>query len=263
MSNPGEAATIAENWKRVTDEVARAAVAAGRDPSEIQIIGVSKYVDAETTAALADAGCRQLGENRPQQLWDKAESPSLAGRVRWHLIGHLQTNKVRRTLRYRPLIHSVDSERLLRAIDHEAVAGGFVADVLIEANVSGDAAKTGLAASAVEELLEKCLAWRAERDASSAGERVPPAGESTSPGGVNLRGLMAMAGWGTAGDDARRQFARTRGLRDRLRSTLGVELPELSMGMSGDFAEAIAEGATMVRIGSRLFDGVPRTGRHG
>lgn len=249
MSKSDDAAIIAENWKRVTDEVAHAAVAAGRDPAEVRIIGVSKYVDADTTAALVDAGCDQLGENRPQQFWGKAEHPSLAGRVRWHLIGHLQTNKARRTLRYRPLIHSVDSERLLRAIDDEAVAGGFTVDVLVEANVSGDESKTGLAAAAVEELVTKCRAWRAERD-------------PTAPGGVNLCGVMAMAGWGTDGGEAKRQFARTRKLRDHLRSTFGVELPELSMGMSGDFAEAIAEGATMVRIGSRLFEGVPRTGRH-
>ena len=180
-----------------------------------------------------EAGCTNLGESRPQSLWQKAESLSLDPAVRWHLIGHLQRNKVRRTTRHQPIIHSIDSERLLAAVAEEATAQNRVLSVLLEVNISGDEAKTGIAASELAGILER----------------------SSLPG-VRVVGLMAMAGWGTDSNDARRQFEQTRELRDRLQQTTGHALPELSMGMSGDFREAIAAGATMVRIGSRLFEGV-------
>lgn len=149
------------------------------------------------------------------------------------MIGHLQRNKIRRTLRCDPVVHSVDSQRVLEAIADEAVLRDYQADVLLEVNISGDQAKTGFA----PEGLGRVLA-------------------NLPSSGVRVLGLMAMAGWGTDPDDARRQFAKTRQLRDELASVTGCELPELSMGMSGDFVAAIAEGATMVRIGSRLFEGV-------
>lgn len=227
---------IAHSWNRVRDAVADAAVAAGRAPSSVTIVGVSKYVDAPTTAALLAAGCRDLGESRPQCLWQKAEwfdqQGDLAELPRWHLVGHLQRNKVRRTLPLVNLIHSVDSPRLLDALHSEAVALGRIARVLLEVNVSGEQAKTGLPPDAAERLLQQTLS-------------VPQ---------VQVIGLMAMAGWGTAGDDARRQFARLRALRDRWQDASGAPLPELSMGMSNDFAEAVQEGATMVRIGTALFE---------
>lgn len=225
-------AQIERNWHSVRDEVHRAAGQCNRDPDSIRLIGVTKYVDSETTRVLAEAGCTELAESRPQVLWQKAESLSIPA-VRWHLIGHLQRNKVRRTLRQRPIIHSIDSERLLRAVAEEAESQNQVASILLEVNISGDAAKTGLPPMELARLLE-CL--------------------PTS--GVRVLGLMAMAGWGTETADARRQFDQVRDLRDELQQRLGRKLPELSMGMSGDFREAIAEGATMVRIGSRLFEGV-------
>lgn len=238
MSDTNSRLRIAENWRAVVEEVRQAAASTGRDPAGIQIIGVSKYVDAATTGALVDAGCTDLGESRPQQLWQKAEFLPLAGRVRWHLIGHLQTNKVRRTLRCHPVIHSVDSDRLLQKIDDEARAQQIEVPVLVEVNVSGDPAKTGLSPDMVEALLDDFP--------------VPP----EPAGGARVCGLMAMAGWGTRPTEARHQFADARELRDHLQMKSGVPLPELSMGMSGDFAAAIAEGATMVRIGSRLFEGI-------
>ncbi|MCG8651455.1 MAG: YggS family pyridoxal phosphate-dependent enzyme [Pirellulales bacterium] len=228
------------NWLHVCDDVRRAAEASGREPGEIQIIGVSKYVDVPTTLALAQAGCLALGESRPQQLWQKAEAihwqdPRRETPLRWHLIGHLQRNKIRRVLRHVPIIHSVDSRRVIEAIAEEAVAQGLQIDVLLEANISGEPAKTGLPP---EELAELCA-------------DLPAAG-------IHVIGLMAMAGWKTDPNQARRQFARTRELRDNLVLQTGLALPELSMGMSGDFPQAIAEGATMVRIGSRLFEGIDR-----
>lgn len=214
-------------------EVQEAARHAGRAPDSVQVIGVSKYVDAKMTAALVSAGCDNLGESRPQSLWQKAEEFGEAVDVRWHMIGHLQRNKVRRLLRHRPLVHSIDSERILRSIAEEAASQSQSIDVLLEVNISGDQAKTGLDPRAVVELM-----------------RVLP------EQGVKVRGLMAMAGWGTDRSDARHQFEQTRELRDRVEQATGCSLPELSMGMSGDFREAIEAGATMVRIGSRLFEGV-------
>ena len=232
MFDDSVAARLQDNWKHVCDDVAKAATASGRRPEDIQIIGVSKYVDAKTTAALFSAGCRALGESRPQQLWSKAESLALGDQVRWHLIGHLQRNKIRRTLRWNPVVHSVDSRRLLESIAEEAVLQDHCADVLLEVNISGDEAKTGFAPDQLEPVIA-----------------------DLPRNGVRVRGLMAMAGWGTDPDDARQQFARTRQLRDALAAACGCELTELSMGMSGDFEAAIAEGSTMVRIGSRLFEG--------
>lgn len=224
---------LAENWRAVEAEVAEAVEVCRRRPSEITLVGVTKYVDADHTRALVDAGCTHLGESRPQSLWQKAESPLLQVDVTWHLIGHLQTNKVRRLLRHRPIIHSVDSERLLRAIADESAARELTTRVLLEINISGDEAKTGLSPIEAEALLEQ----------------LPKAG-------IELVGLMAMAGWGTGRDEARRQFDATRELRDQWSQRYHLDLPELSMGMSGDFREAIAAGSTIVRIGSRLFEGI-------
>ena len=224
---------IAENWNQVVQEVADATALSGRSIDQVKIIGVTKYVEVEATTALVQAGCRDLGENRPQVLWEKAESEGWDETIRWHVIGHLQRNKVRRTLRHRPVIHSVDSPRLLEAIATESVTGGITTRVMLEVNISGEDAKTGMTANQLSDLLE-----------------------NLPPSGIEVIGLMAMAGWGTDTDEASRQFAAVRTLRDSLRDRHGLPLAELSMGMSGDFAAAIAEGATLVRIGSRLFEGV-------
>lgn len=234
---------IRENWQQVQADVAAAAQQSGREPASVAIVGVSKYVDAETTAALFDAGCPILGENRPQALWQKAEhfqqrklADPQVGLPSWHLIGHMQRNKTKRTIPLVDLIHSVDSLRLLQAIAEQAERLEHDVAVLIEVNVSDESNKTGLAPSDAESVLMESLKWQP----------------------IQVRGLMAMAGWGTDTDVARRQFAKLRALRDRFRASSGLPLPELSMGMSGDYREAIAEGATIVRIGSRLFEGVPR-----
>ena len=146
---------IQDNWGLVREEVAAATAASGRTPDEVTVIGVTKYVDAAYTAMLIQAGCADLGENRPQVLWSKAESPGFPSNLRWHMIGHLQTNKVRRLLRYQPLIHSVDSERLLGVIAKESVAREVKTRVLLEVNISGDAEKTGMSATQLEELMQQ------------------------------------------------------------------------------------------------------------
>lgn len=238
---------VAENYASVRASVAEACREAGRAPEGVRIVAVTKYVGIEAAMAVYEAGCRDLAESRPQELWRKADAFAAAGlQPRWHLIGHLQRNKVRRTLPVVHLVHSIDSVRLLRAIDEEARAAGRVADVLVEANLDGGAGRTGAAIDDVPSLV-----------AAAAG-----------CGGIRVRGLMGMASAAERGDGAkaravaREQFASLRTLRDSLRGTPGAEsLEELSMGMSGDFREAILEGSTIVRIGSALFEEVidPRT----
>ncbi|HEY3394754.1 MAG TPA: YggS family pyridoxal phosphate-dependent enzyme [Lacipirellulaceae bacterium] len=233
--------SIAENLQRVCERIARAAEAAGRRHEEITLVGVTKYVDAQQAAELAAAGCTDLGESRPQELWKKVAEieqagPSSAPAIRWHLVGHLQRNKVHRTLPLVLLIHSVDSERLLAAINEaraaEGDSGGPV-DVLLEVNTSGEAAKHGLAPDDVARLLD--VAPRYPR--------------------VYILGLMTMAALEGGLGVAAQNFASLRELRDRLRPAApNCALNELSMGMSADFEVAIREGATMVRIGSLLWE---------
>lgn len=225
---------IRKNWLAAVDEVHQAAIDAGRPAEDVRIVGVSKYVDSPTTAALIDAGCHDLGEARPQQLCEKAAALSEYTNVNWHLIGSLQRNKVRRTLEVATTIHSIDSLKLLRFVDTVAGELKRMPELLMEVNVSGDDNKHGF----------------------STAELLAAADDLASVQSVRIVGLMAMAGLEASRSEARSQFAALRNLRDQLSDASGLPLPELSMGMSGDFIDAIAEGATMVRIGSRLFEGV-------
>lgn len=234
MTSPSQSLQqITDNWQYVSAGVNSAAKAANRDPLSVKIVGVTKYVDAELAGDLVTAGCHDLGENRPQMLWAKAESLIDRGPITWHMIGHVQTNKLRRMLRYHPLIHSVDSPRLLEAIEQESEHQQCTTDVLLEVNISGDAAKTGLAPETVKELLQR-----------------------TPNHHVRVMGLMAMSGLGSNQETALQQFQQVAQLRDDLQDSTGIELPELSMGMSGDYEQAIQAGATLVRIGSALFKGL-------
>jgi PLP dependent protein len=229
------ASRIAENVARVQARIAAAAARSGRPADAVTLVSVTKYVSLDVTAAAFEAGCRVLGESRPQDLWAKAAALAHLD-VRWHLVGHLQRNKIRRTLPLVNLVQSVDSLRLLEAIDDEAARLGRAVDVLVEVNISLDAAKTGLAPDEVEPLLAR----------------------AAELAHVSIRGLMGMAG--VEGDlaAARRDFANLRALRDRLapRVAPSIVLSELSMGMSGDFEVAIEEGATIIRLGSVLFEGL-------
>jgi len=224
--------SLADRVAEVRERMAQAATRSGRPASAVQLVAVSKYVDAAIARQLVAAGCLDLGEARPQELWHKAQA--LADlTVRWHLVGHLQTNKVRRTLPLVELIHSVDSARLLDAINEVAPADR-PARVLIEVNTSGDASKHGLPLKEVEPLLVQIDHWPH----------------------VRVCGLMTMAAREGGFDIARRNFADLRNLRDTLKPRVpdGVALDELSMGMSDDYEIAIEEGATLVRVGSVLFE---------
>lgn len=225
---------IADNVAEVRERIAAAARRSGRDPSAITLVCATKYVELEEIRAVIEAGCHDLGESRPQQLWQRAAA--LQGQpIRWHLIGHLQRNKVARTLPLVHLIHSVDSRRLLDALDEAARRIDQQADILLEVNVSGDAAKHGFAPDDLEPLLPDLPRYSALR----------------------VRGLMTMASLEGGLDTARRDFSHLRTLRDRLRPKCpdGASMEALSMGMSGDYEIAIEEGATIVRIGSALFEG--------
>jgi pyridoxal phosphate enzyme (YggS family) len=227
--------TIVDNLNQVRERIAAAAWRSGREPSAITLVAVTKYASTASIAALVDAGCLDLGESRPQQLWQRA--PEFAHRsVRWHLIGHLQRNKVARTLPLVSLIHSCDSLRIAAALNQAAAQSAKPIDVLLEVNISGDPAKGGFAAEEVAPGLDQL------------------AGLSQ----LRIRGLMAMAGTPDDAAAARSDFRRLRELRDRLRTNCppNVLLDELSMGMSGDYEVAIEEGATIVRVGSALFEGV-------
>ncbi|HPM82076.1 MAG TPA: YggS family pyridoxal phosphate-dependent enzyme [Candidatus Anammoximicrobium sp.] len=226
---------IADNVARVRQAIAEAAARSGRRADDVTLIAVSKYVGTAEIDALLAAGCRDLGENRPQDLWRKAEQ--LRDRpIRWHMIGHLQRNKARRTLPLVTMLHAGDSWRLLEAASQHLQQSQQTLDVLIEVNVSGDEAKHGFGPEEVEPLLPQ-IAQLAQ---------------------LRVRGLMAMARWGGTPDDARRDFVRLRELREGLAVSCPpqISLHELSMGMSGDFEVAIEEGATLVRVGSALFEGV-------
>jgi len=228
------------NLAAVRDRVTAACRLAGRDPHTVRLVGVTKYVSTGLARMLLEAGCVDLAESRPQSLWEKGSA--LADhdpRPRWHLIGHLQRNKIRRTLPLLTLLHSLDSPRLLEAIEAEAAAAGIVCDALIEVNIAGDPGRTGVMEADAAALVEAAMGMRHVRVLGLMGMAAVPDGDAT-------------------GALARRQFAQLRELRDdlvaRMPTTSG--LSELSMGMSGDFVEAILEGATLVRVGSALWEGL-------
>ena len=226
---------IADNLARVRQQIAAAAARSARNASQVTLVAVTKYVDIDAAQALFDAGCQDLGESRPQELWRKAEALDDAD-VRWHFIGPLQRNKVRRTLPHLTLMHACDSLRLLKELNRVAAETEVRLEALLEVNISGDAAKHGFHPSEMPSVI-----------ASLAEHKQ-----------IQVRGLMGMASLAGSIDDARRDFERLRLLRDSLAGTApsGVELNELSMGMSRDFEVAIEEGATIVRVGSVLFEGL-------
>ena len=162
--------TIQERWQRIVERVENAALRAVRSPTEITIVGVSKYVDAETTRALYEAGCHDLGESRPQLLWEKAAILSDLP-IRWHMIGHLQRNKSKRTIPLLQSLHSLDSLRLAEQVNQDASELGCRLDVFLEVNVTGDATKTGLLLDDLKKVAPK-IAARRLRDHSGTARRI-------------------------------------------------------------------------------------------
>lgn len=229
------AARLSDNLARVRQRIAEAAVRTGRLAQDIRLVGVTKYVDVETARATFRAGLRDLAESRPQELWRKAEGLKDQP-IHWHFVGQLQRNKVEQTLPLIALLHSGDSLRLLEAVNSAAVKQRRIVETLLEVNISGDEAKHGFAGQELRSSLAAIAA-------------LP---------GIRVRGLMTMAALEGGSERARRDFAALRELQGKLRAECPpqIELAELSMGMSGDFVEAIEEGATIVRVGSALFEGI-------
>ena len=232
---PDERQRIADNVAQVEQRISQAAQRSGRTRDDVLLVAVTKYVGVDIVRSLVEAGCRTLGESRPQDLWTKAEAiddPT----VEWHLIGHLQRNKIRRTLPRLSWLQSVDSRRLLEALDHETASRGQPLRVLLEVNVSGDVDKTGFSIDEASRLAEQLGQWSH----------------------LEIGGLMAMSALESDAESARQDFARLRELRDAMQRQCppSILLRHLSMGMSRDYEVAIEEGATMVRVGSALLEGV-------
>jgi pyridoxal phosphate enzyme (YggS family) len=224
---------IAQHLADIRGRIESAAIRAGREPSSVQLVAVSKTHPAAAVHAAAAAGQRLFGESRVQEAREKI--PACPPGLEWHFIGHLQKNKVRHALPLFDFFHSVDSLALARAMDRMARESGRTVSGLLEVNVSGEITKHGFSPERL----------RAEFSAL------------TSLPHLRVVGLMTMAPYADDAEQARPVFRALRELRDRLQQTLGTELPHLSMGMSGDFEPAIAEGATLVRIGSSIFGDRP------
>jgi PLP dependent protein len=227
---------IAENFRSVRERIALACRRCGRDPSSVLLVAVTKYARLEWIREIVALGAADLGENRPQQL--AARAGEISGRVNWHLIGPLQRNKVRSTLPIASLIHSIDSLRVMEAIDRIACDVDLKPRVLMEVNLSGEEAKHGFEADDLFAVWDRVLAFNQ----------------------ISVAGLMTMAAYSPDPETARPAFARLRRLRDELQQRSPPEvagrMTHLSMGMTGDFEVAIEEGATIVRIGSALWQGL-------
>ena len=219
----------------VEERIAAACRRAGRRREEVTLIAVTKTVSPEVAALLPNLGVLDLGESRPQELWRKAAA--LPSTVRWHFIGHLQRNKIEQTVPLVHCVHSADSERLLQALDQDALRRGATLDVLLEVNASGEASKQGFSPPQV----------------------LAVAAALGSLPRLRILGLMTMAAYDENPEHCRSTFATLRMLRDQLRPLLEARhtLEHLSMGMSNDFEIAIEEGATLIRLGSVLFEELP------
>lgn len=222
---------IAARYHLILERVARACGGAGRPAEDVRVIGVTKMKPADVVRAACDAGITDIGENYVQELAEK--HAALGEIVRWHFIGHLQRNKVSEIIPFIGMIHGVDSERLATEISKRATAIGRRIPVLAQVNTSGEESKHGIAPEELIRLAEHMAG-------------LP---------GIELQGLMTIPAIFDDPEGVRPMFRMLRELRDRARTTTGLPLPHLSMGMTGDFEAAIEEGATMVRIGTALFGG--------
>jgi pyridoxal phosphate enzyme (YggS family) len=220
---------IDQNIQRVRERIARACDRAGRDPGDVLLVGVTKAFPVEVVRRAVAVGLHELGENRLQELREKAEQ--VEGPVRWHLIGHLQSNKSKTALEICDVIHTVDSIPLAQKLSREAVALERDVEILIQVNVGGEPQKSGVSPEEVTPLAETV------RDL----ER------------LRLRGLMTIPPIAEP-QQTRVYFRQLRQLRDQLRADLlGAEFSELSMGMTDDFELAVEEGSTILRIGRAIF----------
>ncbi|MFH1420227.1 MAG: YggS family pyridoxal phosphate-dependent enzyme [Planctomycetota bacterium] len=245
---------LSENLRRIRDRMESACDRARRDPAEVRIVAVTKYVELDVLRQALELGLVDLGESRAQQLNQRAgmiqesldRRAALTGRrdrgiVRpcWHMVGHLQRNKIKQVVPWVELIHSVDSLRLAEDLHKQATKVGRVVDILLQVNTSAEKSKFGIAVGAVPHLVEHLLGWP----------------------GIRFCGLMTMGPLGANPNETRLCFERLRDVFEDLRSegAVGEYFKHMSMGMSGDFEMAIEAGATMVRLGSALFQGLAKS----
>lgn len=222
---------IAANIAMIRQRMTGAALRSGRDPESIRLMAVSKTVEPERIRQALDAGITLLGENYVQEAREKI--PAIGHDVQWHMIGHLQTNKVKYVVNLFDWIHSVDRLELARELDKRAGQNHRRLNILMEVNVSGEESKNGAAPSQVLELVRQV---------------------SILPN-LSVRGLMTMPPYSDHPEDSRPYFIALCKLRDEIASAAipGVSMHELSMGMTGDFEVAIEEGATIIRVGRAIF----------
>lgn len=226
---------VSEILETVRGRIAAACKRVGRNPDEVEIIAVTKTHGEEVVREAWEAGLTIVGENKVQEAaWKK---PASVAGPSWHLIGHLQGNKVRPALELFDFIHSVDSVKLINKIEAVAEATGAQPHILLEVNVSGEKSKSGMAPSEVDEAIRILM------------EHAPR---------ITLEGFMTMAPFSENPEDARPVFRALRELRDRTEEKFGITLPRLSMGMSGDYEVAVEEGATWIRLGTVLFGERPK-----
>jgi pyridoxal phosphate enzyme (YggS family) len=221
--------SIAKSLEAVREQIGQAAAKAGRAPDEIEIVAISKTHDAERVREAHEAGQQVFGESRVQEA--RAKIPALPSNLRWHFVGHLQKNKVRHALPLFELIHSVDSLALAEDVNRVAEEEGLHPRVLLEINVAGEGSKFGFKPETLRAEMETLLALTR----------------------LSIEGLMIIPPLAPEAEGSRRYFVKLRELRDALEKEFRVKLPHLSMGMTSDFAVAIEEGATLVRVGTAIF----------
>lgn len=223
---------VDENLKAVRENIAKAALKSGRNPEDVKLMAVTKTVEPEYINFAISKGIDLIGENKVQEFMSKKEFLNLEN-CKAHLIGHLQTNKVKKIIGEVDMIESLDSLHLAQEISNRSVALGIVTDTLIEVNIGGEDCKTGLELSKLEELIY-------------AAAEMP---------GIKVRGLMTVPPFSEDSEQARGFFANMYKLFIDMRSKKidNISMDILSMGMSGDYCQAIEEGSTLVRVGSAIF----------
>jgi len=221
------------NLAAIRSRIEAACARVGRDPQTVRLLPVSKTKPESILRLAYAAGCRTFGENKPQEAFQKWEAMQDLGDLRWSVIGHLQTNKAKMVARCATEFQALDSLRVAEALERRLQAEGRALDVFVQVNTSDEASKFGLAPAEVAGFLQALPAFSALR----------------------VRGLMTLALFSGEAQAVRQCFVRLRTLRDQLRphAPAGIELEQLSMGMSGDFEIAIEEGATVVRVGQAIF----------
>jgi len=220
---------IEANLNRVKNEIAQAAQVSGRKVTDIELIAVTKTHPTEIVREAVDVGQLVFGESKVQEA--RAKIPLLPSNIRWHLIGHLQKNKIRHALPLFEMIHSVDSLELAQAIDRIAHEDGLHPRILLEVNVAGEGSKFGFKATTLRAELESLLL-------------LPR---------LSIEGLMCIPPLAEEAETSRNYFVELRELRDSLEQEFQVKLPHLSMGMTNDYSVAVEEGATLVRVGTAIF----------